>query len=64
MRMTEQMSPNQDFDKEKKIFHVFVYIFYCTCVNFFMDKTPYGGAADSALARITDEAGLGIYHIH
>ena len=29
-----------------------------------MDKTPYGGAADSALARITNEAGLGIYHIH
>ena len=29
-----------------------------------MEKTPYGEAADSALARITDEASLEIYHIH
>ena len=64
MLMIEQMSTNQDFDKEKKIIHVFVYIFYCTCFNFFVEKTPYGGAADSALAKVTDEASLGIYHIH
>ena len=64
MRMIEQMSTNQDFDKEKKIIHVFVYIFYCTCFNFFVEKTPYGGAADSALAKVTDEASLGICHIH
>ena len=64
MRMIEQMGTNQDFDKEKKIFHVFVYIFYCTCFNFFMEKTLYDGAADSALTKITDEASLGIYHIH
>ena len=64
MRMIEQMSTNQDFDKEKKIIHVFVYIFYCTCFNFFVEKTPYGGAADSALAKVTDEASLGIYHNH
>ena len=63
MHMIEQMSTNQNFDKEKKIY-VFVYIFYCTYLNFFMEKTPYGGAADSVLARITDEASLGIYHIH
>ena len=64
MRMIEQMSTNQDFDKKKKKIHIFVYIFYCTWFNFFMEKTPYGGAADSALAKITDEASLGIYHIH
>ena len=64
MRMIKQMSTNKDFDKEKKIFHVFAYIFYYTYFNFFMGKTPYGGTADSALARITDEASLGIYHIH
>ena len=29
-----------------------------------MEKTPYGGAADSAVASITDEASLGIYRIH
>ena len=63
MHMIEQMSTNQNFDKEKKI-HVFAYIFYYTYLNFFMEKTPYGGAADSVLARITDEASLGIYHIH
>ena len=64
MRMIKQMSTNKDFDKEKKIFHVFAYLFYCTYFNFFMKKTPYGGTADSTLASITDEASLGIYHIH
>ena len=55
MRMIEQNSSVQGFDKENKLFHVFVYTFYCTRYSFFMEKTTSVRAVQSALARISNK---------